>query len=198
VRPRALLFLLALAVALCPPAGAAAAEPRLLVIGDSLAIGAQAPLAELLGDWRVRTVARIGRPLEEGMRVFRASEPVPAVTAFSLLTNDDPRNITALTHAVRESLDLERGAACAVWATVVRPRVGGRSYSRVNRRLRRLANTPAMLGRLVIVPWAARVARHPSWMGPDRVHPTYAGYRARALLYAGAVRRCAATFAPDD
>jgi lysophospholipase L1-like esterase len=76
--------------------------------------------------------------------------------------------------------------------------VAGHSYSPVNRRLRRLASAPAMLGRLVIVPWAAKVARHPSWMGSDRVHPTASGYRARARLYAAAVRRCAATFAPDD
>jgi len=196
VRPRALTVLLAL-IALAAPA-AAAARPHLLVIGDSLAVGTKAPLAALLSDWRIRTVARIGRPLDDGMRVFRALEPVPVVTAFSLFTNDDPRNIRGLVSAVRESLDLEHGAACAVWATVVRPALAGHSYSPVNRRLRRLSQRPEMLGRLVIVPWAARVARHPSWMGPDRVHPTFEGYRARAHLYANAVRRCAATFAPDD
>ena len=196
MRPRAVVLLLALGLLI--PHAAVAARPRLLVIGDSLAIGTQAPLAGLLGDWRIRTVARIGRPLDEGMRVFRALEPVPVVTAFSLFTNDDPANVRALVRAVRESLDLERGAACAVWATVVRPALAGRSYSPVNRRLTRLSRTAAMLGRLVIVPWAARVARHPSWMGPDRVHPTSEGYQARARLYANAVRRCAATFAPDD
>jgi lysophospholipase L1-like esterase len=195
VRPRAFRSILVLLLLL--PA-TAAARPRLLVIGDSLAIGTKAPLAALLGDWRIRTVARIGRPLEEGMRVFRSLEPVPVVTAFSLFTNDDPRNITSLVRAVRESLDLHHGAACAVWATVVRPALAGHSYSPVNRRLRKLARRPELLGRLVIVPWAERVARHPSWMGPDRVHPTYEGYRARAHLYANAVRHCASTFAPDD
>lgn len=196
MRRRALTVLLVLA-ALAAPA-ASAGRPRLLVVGDSLAIGTRAPLAARLGDWRIRTVARIGRPLGEGMRVFRSLEPVPVVTAFSLFTNDDPRNIRSLVAAVRESLDLRLGAACAVWATVVRPALAGRSYSPVNRRLRRLARRPDLLGRLVIVPWAERVARHPSWMGPDRVHPTSAGYEARARLYAGAVRRCAATFAPED
>jgi hypothetical protein len=197
MRPRALLA--ALALLLCVGASpAAAAKPRLLVIGDSLAIGTEAPLAGLLGDWNIRTVARIGRPLDEGMRVFRALSPPPVVTAFSLFTNDDPGNVTALVRAVRESLDLEHGAACSIWATVVRPAVAGRSYSPVNRRLKRLARRPAMLGRLVIVPWAEKVRRHGDWMGPDRVHPTYDGYQARARLYAGAVRRCAATFAPDD
>jgi hypothetical protein len=196
VRPRALVVLLALA--LCAPGTAAAAKPRLLVIGDSLAIGAEAPLAGMLGGWRIRTVARVGAPLDEGMRVFRALEPAPVVTAFSLFTNDDPANVASLARAVRESLDLHHGAACAIWATVVRPRVAGRSYSPVNRRLKRLARTAAMLGRLVIVPWAAKVRSHPYWMGPDRVHPTASGYQARARLYAGAVRRCAATFAPDD
>ncbi|MFL5844900.1 MAG: hypothetical protein ACJ762_09430 [Solirubrobacteraceae bacterium] len=197
MRPRVLVSLLTLAV-LAAPAPVLAAKPRLLVIGDSLAIGAQAPLAGLLPDWRIRTVARIGRPLDEGMRVFRALEPAPVVTAFSLFTNDDPGNVTALVRAVRQSLDLETGAACSIWATVVRPDVGGRSYSPVNRRLKRLARTAALIGRLVIVPWAEKVRSHPEWMGPDRVHPTSSGYQARARLYAAAVRRCAATFAPDD
>jgi hypothetical protein len=196
VRLRALLALLVLA--LCVPATAAAAKPRLLVIGDSLAIGARAPLAGMLPDWRIRTVARIGRPLDEGMSVFRALSPAPVVTAFSLFTNDDPGNVSALARAVRESLDLHHGAACAIWATVVRLALAGRSYSPVNRRLKRLARNPALLGRLVIVPWAAKVRSHPDWMGPDRVHPTAAGYQARGRLYAGAVRRCAQTFAPDD
>jgi lysophospholipase L1-like esterase len=195
VRPRALLCLLAFALLSAP---AAAAKPRLLVIGDSLAIGTKAPLSALLPDWRIRTVARIGRPLDEGMRVFRALEPAPVVTAFSLFTNDDPGNVTALVRAVRQSLDLQHGAACSIWATVVRPNVGGRSYSPVNRRLKRLARRPEMLGRLVIVPWAEKARRHPEWMAGDRVHGTATGYQARAELYADAVRRCAATFAPDD
>ena len=195
MRPRTLrLLLLVLLVAAAP---AAAAKPRLLVIGDSLAVGAEAPLASMLPDWRIRSVARVGQPLSEGMRVFRALEPAPVVTAFSLFTNDDPGNVSALVSAVRESLNLENGAACAIWATVVRPAVAGRSYSPVNRRLKRLARRPEMLGRLVIVPWAAKVRRHGQWMGPDRVHPTASGYQARARLYANAVRRCAATFAPD-
>src|SRR4051794_35187616 len=129
----ACLTLLAFAAA----APAAVAAPRLLVIGDSLAIGARTPLAAELGDWRIRTSARIGRPLAEGMRVFRSLEPAPDVVAFSLFTNDDPRNISALAAAVRESLDVERGAACAVWATGGRPRLAGDSYSRAQRRVRR-------------------------------------------------------------
>jgi hypothetical protein len=35
-------------------------------------------------------------------------------------------------------------------------------------------------------------------MAGDRVHGTAEGYQARARLYADAVERCAATFAPDD
>jgi lysophospholipase L1-like esterase len=194
---RSILSLCLLALALSAAPAAAASKPRLLVIGDSLAVGADAPLRALLPDWRIRSVVRVGRPLSEGMGVFRALEPAPVVTAFSLFTNDDPANVSSLVRAVRESLNLERGAACAIWATVVRPAVAGRSYSPVNRRLKRLARRPELLGRLVIVPWAAKVRRHPYWMGPDRVHPTPSGYQARAELYARAVRRCQRTFAPD-
>ena len=150
----------------------------------------------MLPDWRIRSVARVGQPLSEGMHVFRALEPAPVVTAFSLFTNDDPGNVTALVGAVRESLNLQHGAACAIWATVVRPAVAGRSYSPVNRRLKRLARRPSCSA-----VWSSSRGPQgpppPHWMGPDRVHPTASGYQARARLYADAVRRCAATFAPD-
>ncbi|HEV3002048.1 MAG TPA: hypothetical protein VGW75_15000 [Solirubrobacteraceae bacterium] len=76
---------------------------------------------------------------------------------------------------------------CAVWATIAAPAVGGRSFAPANAVLRRL---DARLGRrLAVVRWAERAARS-GWLSRDRVHATPAGYRARARLYASAVRSC--------
>ena len=76
-----------------PPSGA---RPALVVVGDSLAIGTAGSLAADLPDFDVRTDARVGRPLAEGMDVL-AGTTLPwqldgrrTILAFSLFTNDDP------------------------------------------------------------------------------------------------------------
>ena len=74
--------------------------PRdVLVIGDSLATGMAEPLRAALPGWRVRVDARIGRPLAEGMRILAEQRDPPAIIAFSLFTNDDPRTTAALERA---------------------------------------------------------------------------------------------------
>jgi hypothetical protein len=188
------------AVTVAPPAATAApqvtAAPTtsgpgtsgsVVVIGDSLAQGMQPYLSAALPGWRVSVDARIGRPLAEGMRIF-AGTPIRSGTvyAFSLFTNDDPRSVAALDAAVRQSV--QRGG-CAVWATIVRPAVGGVSYDAANRALRRLA--AGLGGRLQLVDWAAAVAAHPQWVpGSDGVHSNAEGYRNRAALYAQAIQGC--------
>ena len=72
--------------------------------------------------------ARIGRPLDEGMAVLAGSDPPRASFAYSLFTNDDPVRIEQLDAAVRSSVASLGPHGCAVWATIVRPKVGGRTY----------------------------------------------------------------------
>jgi hypothetical protein len=188
------------AITVAPPAATAApqvtAAPTtsgtgtsgsVVVIGDSLAQGMQPYLPAALPGWKVSVDARIGRPLAEGMGIFAKTPVQPGtVYAFSLFTNDDPRSVAALDAAVRQSV--QRGG-CAVWATIVRPPVGGVSYDTANRDLRRLA--ASLGGRLQLVDWAAAVASHPQWVpGSDGVHSNAEGYRNRAALYAQAIRGC--------
>jgi lysophospholipase L1-like esterase len=172
--------------------GSAAARPRRLVmIGDSLAQGTEPFLPGLLPGWQVTTYAARGRPLADGMRLLSATGlgGSPVVLAMSLFTNDDPRNVAALASAVRTSA-ARSGGGCAVWATIVRPPLGGVSYQAANSRLEQLASEPGLAGRLLIVPWAAQVAAHPGWLAGDGVHATPEGYRARAQMYADAARAC--------
>jgi lysophospholipase L1-like esterase len=65
--------------------------------------------------------------------------------------------------------------------------VGGVSYAAANQRLNQLAG---QLPTLRVVPWAAAIAAHPSWVGGDGVHATPEGYRQRAQMYAAAAKSC--------
>lgn len=164
--------------------------PRdVLVIGDSLALGIEQPLKAALSGWRVRLDGRIGRPLAEGMSILSRESAPPAVLAFSLFTNDHPRNTRALEAAVRTTAT--RPGGCSVWATVVRPPLDGVSYAAANAVLRRLADDPELALGLQVVDWAAEVAQSPSLIAGDMVHASPAGYAALAQLYAAAIRSCA-------
>lgn len=177
-----------------PPASVSLPPPRrpllphdVLMIGDSLAVGTAEDLQAALPGWQVRTDGRVSRPLAEGMRILASSPDPPAILAFSLFTNDDPSATGALEQAVRATAT--RAGGCAVWATIVRPPYNGVSYDAANRVLETLAADPRLS--LQIVDWSGLVARNPSYVGGDGVHATPAGYRARAQLYAAAIRACA-------
>jgi hypothetical protein len=177
---------------LAPPTALGGGD-SVVVIGDSLAIGMAPDLQALLPGRPVLVDARIGRPLDEGMAVLAGADPPRASFVYSLFTNDDPIRIEQLDQAVRSSVGSLGPHGCAVWATIVRPKVGGRSYGSVNARLRALALDPALSGRLLIADWAQSVRGHrKAWLAKDGVHGTTAGYLARAQLYADALAGCSA------
>jgi hypothetical protein len=127
------------------------------------------------------------------MAVLAGSKPPKASFAYSLFTNDDPVRIEQLDAAVRASVAALGPHGCAVWATIVRPKVGGRTYGQVNARLRALSVDPALSGRLLIADWARAVSGHrKAWLAKDKIHATAMGYFARAQLYAEALSTCAA------
>lgn len=159
----------------------------MLVVGDSLAEERADLLPAALPGWRVRTDARWGRPLAEGMRILADEPAPPAILAISLFTNDDPRNVAALEAAVRATAS--RPGGCAVWATIAAPPLDGVSHDAANARLRRLARDPGL--ELELVDWAQEVEREPSLMSDDEVHASPSGYRVRARMYAEAIRSCA-------
>jgi len=164
-----------------------AAKREVLVVGDSLAEGTAQALPAALAGWRVRTDALTGRPLAEGMRILAAEPAPPAILAVSLFTNDDPRDVRRLEAAVRATA--ARPGGCAVWSTIVAPSYQGVSHDGANAMLRRLARDPALA--LEVVDWARAVERDPALMNADEVHASAKGYRARARMYAAAIRACA-------
>jgi hypothetical protein len=178
------------AAPLAPPANLGGGN-AVVLIGDSLAVGMAPALQGLLPGRPVLVDARIGRPLDEGMAVLAGTKPPKASFAYSLFTNDDPIRIEQLDAAVRSSVASLGPHGCAVWATIVRPKVGGRSYGAANARLRALALDPSLSGRLLIADWARALSGHrKQWLAKDKVHATAAGYLARAQLYANALASC--------
>ena len=160
----------------------------MILVGDSLAVGIEDLLPQLLPGWRITSDALTSRPLATGMAILaRTRVPDGAVVAISLFTNDDPTRTDALEAAVRTSVRRAGSGGCAIWATISRPPFNGRSYAPANAVLRRL---DAELGqRLTVVPWAEQAGRN-GWLAEDRVHATPEGYRARAQMYAEAARAC--------
>ena len=185
------LVALACAVA-CALAGSAslpaAGSRTVLSYGDSLSVGTDLFLHDLLRGWSVRTEAVISRHASDvppALRAFGSS--LPPVIVVSAGTNDDPGRVSGFASIVRQTLAVAGPRRCVVWATIVRPPYGGVSYDGYNRALARIARTHANLR---VLDWAAIARDHPAWFGRDGVHPTMTGYRARAAATARLVRRC--------
>ena len=174
-------------VELAPPRSERDGAREVFVVGDSLAAEMAGLLPAALPGWRVRIDAEWGRPLAEGMRILGEQRSLPAILAISLFTNDDPRDTEELETAVRATA--ARRGGCAVWSTIVAPPFVGVSHEAANALLRRLARDRALA--LELVDWERAVARDASLMSADEVHASPSGYRARARMYAAAIRACA-------
>jgi hypothetical protein len=179
---------LALIVLLATPATADGLSRRLLVNGDSLAVGTEPYLPQELRRWRITQSTEVSRHAFEGADVMRAyGRSLPRVVHVSLGTNDDPRTVDAFRAAIREVMEVAGPRRCVVWTNIVRPPVAGASYAGYNRALARESRPRQNLR---VVDWARMVRDNPHWLAADGVHVNADGYRARAKAIARSVRRC--------
>jgi lysophospholipase L1-like esterase len=180
-------LLLLLAAPACGAAGSGA-HGSALVVGDSLTVGVEPDLPMLLHGWKLRIDGRTGRPTAEAARIVEDDATLPSRVAFLLGTNDAPDG-NALLGELQALLKRLPAHGCLVTATIARPPVRGIGYERLNAKLRRLALRD---GRVRLVDWARMTAAHPEWLGADplHVHPSSAGYEARAQAVATALRSC--------
>lgn len=179
---------LALVMLLATPATAEALSRRLLVNGDSLAVGTRAYLPQELRRWKVTQSVAVSRHAFEGADVMRAyGTGLPRVIHVSLGTNDDPNQVTGFRAAVRDVMAVAGSRRCVVWTNIVRPPVAGASYTGYNRAL---AAESRPRESLRVVDWARMVRDNPHWLASDGVHVSAEGYQARAKAIAESVRRC--------
>src|SRR5215203_2629451 len=168
-------------------ASAPARSGRAFVVGDSLAEGTEAPLAELLAGWRIRTSAYTGRPTADGVSEITAAGNLPPVLVVSLGTNDDPSATSTFQGQVEAVLAAAGPGRCVIWPNIVRPPYNGVSYTGYNRVLARIA---AANPNLIVVDWVGIVRRDPGLLAPDGVHGTPSGYGTRAQAIAAAISGC--------
>ena len=179
---------LVLLLALAAPATAHGLSRRLLVNGDSLAVGTRPYLPKELRGWRVIQSTAVSRHAFEGADVLRAyGRSLPRVIHVSLGTNDDPNTVDVFRAAIRAVMQVAGPRRCVVWTNIVRPAVAGASYAGLNRAL---AAESRPRENLRVVNWARMVREHPQWLAGDGVHVNVDGYRARAKAIAQSVRRC--------
>jgi lysophospholipase L1-like esterase len=155
-----------------------------LVVGDSLEVGAGPYLRQLLPG--VTVDAEKGRTSSEGVRVLSSLlDPSVDVIVFPLGTNDSPSNAGGLAANLAAVRQLA-GDRCVVVATISRPPVDGVSVGAINRVVEQFAGRSAAQ----VADWRTVVRSIPSLLVRDRVHATGEGYSVRATLLAEAVRGC--------
>lgn len=182
----ALICAVALVVAAAAPA--APAKRSLLQVGDSLAVGTAMFLPAALRGWSVRESHAISMHADDGPAAMSAyGAALPRVLLVSLGTNDDPAAVSRFARTVRAVLRIAGPRRCVIWSTIVRPPYRGISYDAYNDALRRAARLHPTLR---VFDWQGLAGAHPHWFGSDGVHPTVAGYRARAAAIARLVRSC--------
>jgi lysophospholipase L1-like esterase len=185
---RRLSFAMLAAVLLGAPASADAAARRLLVNGDSLAVGTRPYIPRELDGWKVTQSTAVSRRAHQGAAVMRSyGRKLPRVIHVSLGTNDDPSQVEGFRAAIEEVMAVAGERRCVVWTNIVRPPVDGTSYDAYNRSL---AREDRKRENLRVVNWARMVKRNPGWLAEDGVHVSAAGYRARAKAVARQVERC--------
>jgi lysophospholipase L1-like esterase len=188
--------LLVLAIVLACAAGSALGQPgraaarTLYVDGDSLAVGTGWYLSTYLHGWAVRGTVAVSRHAYQGVEAVeeRAREGLlERVVVVDLGTNDDPGAVSRFAGYVREVVRAAGPSRCVIWSTIHRPPYAGVSYNGYNAALRSL---DARYPNLHVFDWAALAATHPEWFGSDGVHPSMAGYRARAAGLARLIKHC--------
>jgi len=166
------------------------AARTLYVDGDSLSVGTGWYLPSFLHGWTMKGTTAVSRHASEGVAAVeeRAREGLlERVVVVDLGTNDDPSAVSTFRGYVLGVLRAAGPSRCVIWSTINRPPYGGVSYDGYNSVLRTL---DARYRNLHVFDWAARAKTHPEWFGSDGVHPSSAGYRARASGLAWLVKHC--------
>jgi lysophospholipase L1-like esterase len=170
------------------PVGVAVAHAeaaQVLIVGDSIAVGMQPYLTEMITDREVTFDAKSGRTTPDGLRAlrFELARFAPQVVVLNLGTNDgsDPDVFAA---RVAKALAAVPQSTCIVWPTIVRaPRKG--AYKELNRVLRQAARRDR---RMTVINWDRMVAKGSGTLR-DGVHPTQDSYRFLSWVTKAAVER---------
>ena len=162
-------------------------ERAVFSVGDSLGEGTKPYLPGALDGWKVSQSVSTSRFVDEGVAILRNRSSLPGAIVFALGTNNDAHDVSGFRSAVNSALDIAGKTRCVVVPNIVRPPVGGASYSAFNNALAEIARDR---DNLRVVDWAGLVAANRGWLAGDGVHVNATGYMARARAIAKQVERC--------
>jgi hypothetical protein len=187
---------LAAVIAATSLAGAApaAAAPSLLHVGDSLAVGSDPPLRQLLPTWAIASDVLKNRTTSVGVAILDRQPSLPGSLVVELGTNDSPDQSARFAGYVRHVLQLAGPKRCVVWVNIHRPPYNGVSYAGFNRVLAQIAGASS---NLAVVDWNGMVNAGQAQVAGDGVHATPAGYQARAAAIAQALEGCSSQQSPS-
>ena len=155
------------------------------LVGDSLNVGIEQDLRDLLPRWRVDTDDEIGRSTATGLdHLRRAGGSLAPYVVVSLGTNDPASEVDAFRADVTEAFRIAGPRRCVVWATIHRD---GGAYDAFNEVLRAVA---ARNRNVRLIEWAEMIGRHPTWLASDGIHGSPDGYAVRAAAVVEAIRSC--------
>jgi lysophospholipase L1-like esterase len=156
------------------------------LVGDSLNVGIEGYLHDVLPGWKIVANDRVGRSTAEGIAELEAGRPtLSPYVVVSLGTNDPPDAVDGFRANVARVLELIGPKRCVIWATIWRDGAPNDVFNDV---LRKAAEVSP---RVRLVAWAEMVVAHREWLAADGLHGSEEGYRERARAVAEASRSCA-------
>ena len=161
--------------------------PTVVVLGDSLTVGASPGLQAFLADVNLRLDARVGRPTIEGVQAAASTKASRAdIVVVALGTNDScsPAECRQRVNSVLAALG---PTAQVIWMPPVmfRPNIQAMRTA-----IAAAAQTTA--GRMTVLEWQPYLDDHPKIISTDGIHLTSEGYRLRAQVTADEIHRLAA------
>jgi lysophospholipase L1-like esterase len=180
---------LASVLAIPTPATARSSGDAVLVVGDSLTVGAAdfGGLRSKLEDagYSPTISARTGRGVQGGLSVLQSSgSALPSTVVIALGTNDvasgrSTKSFGALVDDVMNTVSSDR---FVLWVNLDLDATtwGAEQAARFNRVLGEKANK---YENLAVADWQTFAADHDAWLASDFVHLNGKGYRQRANFY---------------
>jgi lysophospholipase L1-like esterase len=152
---------------------------RVLVVGDSLTVGAEDGFVFRLGagGYDVEVDGEVGRATIAGARALEDLEPTADDLVVVALGTNDPASPTQFAAAIERVLEAA-GDATVLWIDIDRP-----GYERMNAALEQAG----AFGRFTIVRWTTTIGAHEELRSGDHVHLSQAGYDLRSQVVAEAV-----------
>lgn len=154
---------------------------NVVIVGDSLTVGASSALQSLLADVNLWLDARVGRSMPEGAKAAAASNGPGADIAVVALGSNDSCDVAECRRRVAAVLATINPGAPVVWMLPAQFRPNMENVRTAVSQV--LTRRP----RSVILDWQPFQDAHPEIVLADRIHLTPAGYRLRAEVTANQV-----------